>query len=69
MGVNGDANMKQRVQRAAALAKTLSVSESTIWRWTIEGKFPKPIKLGEKTTVWDLDEVDAFIEKQRAATV
>ena len=61
--------MKQRVQRAAALAKTLSVSESTIWRWTIEGKFPKPIKLGEKTTVWDLDEVDAFIEKQRAATV
>ncbi len=61
--------MKQRVQRAAALAKTLAVAESTIWRWTSEGKFPKPIKLGEKTTVWDLDEVEAFIAKQRAATV
>ncbi len=60
--------MKQRVQRAAALAKTLAVAESTIWRWTSEGKFPKPIKLGEKTTVWDLDEVEAFIAKQRAAT-
>jgi prophage regulatory protein len=60
--------MKQRVQRAATLAKTLAVAESTIWRWTSEGKFPKPIKLGEKTTVWDLDEVEAFIAKQRAAT-
>jgi len=61
--------MKQRVLRAAALAKTLSVSESTIWRWTTEGKFPKPIRLGTKTTVWDLDEVENFIAKQRAATV
>lgn len=60
--------MKQRVLRAAALAKTLSVSESTIWRWTTEGKFPKPIRLGTKTTVWDLDEVETFIAKQRAAT-
>jgi prophage regulatory protein len=60
--------MKQRVLRAAALAQTLSVSESTIWRWTTEGKFPKPIRLGTKTTVWDLDEVENFIEKQRAAT-
>ena len=61
--------MKQRVQRAGALAKTLDVAESTIWRWTHEGKFPKPIKLGERVTVWDLDEVEAFIAKQRAATV
>ena len=61
--------MKQRVLRAAALAKTLSVSESTIWRWTTEGKFPKPIRLGTKTTVWDLDEVEDFIAKQRAAIV
>ena len=61
--------MKHRVQRAAALAKTLAVSESTIWRWTTEGKFPKPIRLGTKTTVWDLDEVENFIAKQRAATV
>ena len=61
--------MKQRVLRAAALAKTLSVSESTIWRWTTEGKFPKPIRLGTKTTVWDLDEEENFIAKQRAATV
>lgn len=61
--------MKQRVLRAAALEKTLSVSESTIWRWTTEGKFPKPIRLGTKTTVWDLDEVENFIAKQRTATV
>jgi predicted DNA-binding transcriptional regulator AlpA len=33
-----------------------------------DGKFPKPIKLGERVTVWDMDEIDEFIAKQRAAT-
>ena len=60
--------MSQRVQRAAALAKSLAVAESTIWRWVAEGKLPKPIKLGERVTVWDLDEVENFIAKQRMAT-
>jgi predicted DNA-binding transcriptional regulator AlpA len=32
------------------------------------GKFPKPIKLGERVTVWDMDEIEAFIATQRAAT-
>jgi predicted DNA-binding transcriptional regulator AlpA len=32
------------------------------------GKFPKPIKLGERVTVWDMDEIDEFIAEQRAAT-
>ena len=61
--------MAQRVQRAAGVAKSLAVAESTIWRWVADGKFPKPIKLGERVTVWDLDEVDAFIAKQRKATI
>ena len=60
--------MVQRVQRASGVAKSLAVAESSIWRWVAEGKFPKPIKLGERVTVWDLDDVEAFLAKQRAAT-
>jgi|688.fasta_scaffold239880_3 prophage regulatory protein len=60
--------MAQRVQRAAGVARSLAVAESTIWRWVASGKFPKPIKLGERVTVWDMDEIDEFIAEQRAAT-
>jgi prophage regulatory protein len=45
----------------------LPVSKNTIWRWVREGKFPTPIKLGQRTTVWDSEAVELFIEKQGAA--
>lgn len=65
--------MSSRVIRISELATTpatntrpakngkLPVSPATIWRWVREGKFPKPFKLGESVTVWNADEVDAFI--------
>lgn len=45
----------------------LPVSKQTIYRWVREGKFPQPIKLGQRTTVWDSVAVELFIEKQGAA--
>lgn len=59
--------MSQRVIRVAEIATTkekpglLPVSPATIWRWTREGKFPKPFKLGHAVTVWDAGAVEAFI--------
>lgn len=65
--------MSQRVIRISELASTpasktkparhgkLPVSPATVWRWVREGKFPKPFKLGESVTVWDVGQVDAFI--------
>lgn len=64
--------MSQQIVRVADIATTkaskglLPVSPATIWRWVREGKFPKPYKLGESVTVWDLEKVEAFIA-QRAA--
>lgn len=71
--------MFQKVIRISELASTpatatkpaksgkLPVSPATVWRWVREGKFPKPFKLGESVTVWDLATVDAFLA-QRAGT-
>lgn len=62
--------MSMRVIRVADIATTnkkagmLPVSPSTIWRWVREDKFPKPYKLGESVTVWNLDVVEAFIAKR-----
>ena len=65
-------NMVQRVGRISAVATTDSskglvpASPATIWRWVAAGKFPKPFKLGPNTTVFDLDQVDAWLEMRKA---
>jgi prophage regulatory protein len=62
-------NMK-KYYRVAELATEgsrqglLPVSKNTIWRWVRENKFPQPIKLGERTTVWNIEEVNEFIKSK-----
>ena len=62
--------MARRVIRIAELASTkrksgrLPVSPATLWRWVAQSKFPAPFKLGPNTTVWDLDQVEAFLAQQ-----
>ena len=41
------------------------VGRSTWWRWCAEGKAPKPLKLGAKTTVWKAEDIVAFLERLR----
>jgi len=48
------------------LAELLSVSRSTIWRWTSAKILPQPIKITARTTVWDSDEILKFIAKKEA---
>jgi predicted DNA-binding transcriptional regulator AlpA len=67
--------MSRRVIRISELASTpatgdrpakpglLPVSPATIWRWVRESKFPQPFKLGTSVTVWNLEEVEAFISQ------
>jgi predicted DNA-binding transcriptional regulator AlpA len=48
------------------------VSNMSIWRWMNDPdiRFPKPIKLGSHKNahcLWDLDELDAWDEQQKAA--
>jgi prophage regulatory protein len=62
--------MKSRVIRIAEIATTptkpgiLPVSPATIWRWVRDGKFPQPFKIGVRTTVWNYDEIQAYIVRQ-----
>lgn len=64
--------MAQRVGRISEVASTrnkkglVPVSPATWWRWVADGKAPKPFKLGPNTTVWDLDQVEAFLAQQAA---
>ncbi|RME58363.1 AlpA family phage regulatory protein [Candidatus Parcubacteria bacterium] len=56
-----------RYMRISQLTQYISLGRTTIYRLAREGKFPKPIKLTENTTVWDVNEVDAWVEARRNA--
>ena len=43
--------------RTKDIAGMLSISKSTWWLWVKQGKVPKGIKLGNRVTVWDKNEI------------
>ena len=52
----------RKLYRVDQVSELLGVSESTIWRWTNQGVFPKPKRLGMRVTVWDKNQIEAFIK-------
>lgn len=48
------------------LSQRHAVSRGTIWRWTKEGRFPKPVKLGPGCTRWLLADVEKWEQEREA---
>lgn len=40
----------------------IPISKSAWWAGCKTGRFPKPIKLGSRTTVWKVEDITALIE-------
>lgn len=55
--------MTKRVIRLPEVAFKLGVSESTVYLWIRRGEFPKPTRLGLRTSVWDEAVVNVWIEQ------
>lgn len=47
--------------RIKDVMKKTGIAKSTIWLWVSEGKFPKPIKLSPRITVWMSKEIDKWM--------
>ena len=54
--------------RLLQLKAILNVSGSSIWAWVKQGKFPKPVKLAENTTAWNVADVEAWAQSRIAAS-
>lgn len=39
----------------------IPIAKSTLWAWVQSGRFPRPIKLSAKVTVWRVEDVLAVI--------
>jgi predicted DNA-binding transcriptional regulator AlpA len=44
----------------------IPVSKSTWWQGVRDGRFPKPVKLGPKTTAWRVEDILALIARLNA---
>jgi len=43
----------------------IPVCNATIWNWVKTGKFPKPIKLSSRVTVWSVDDVMEYMNANK----
>lgn len=59
--------IEDRYIRIKELSEMLSISKSSIYRLVQENKFPKQIKLAERTAVWRLSEINKWIEDREKA--
>jgi prophage regulatory protein len=55
-----------RLSSILAPAGPIPVSKSTWWAGVRTGRFPKPVKLGRRITVWRVEDIRALIERGAA---
>lgn len=52
-----------RLSSILAPAGPIPVSKSTWWAGVKSGRYPKPVKLGPRITVWRAREIDELIKR------
>jgi prophage regulatory protein len=56
----------ERLIRLPGVLERIGVKKSTLWNWVKAGKFPQPIKLSERVTVWRSSDVQKWIDEMAA---
>lgn len=49
--------------RLPQVLEIIPVSKSTWWQGCKDGRFPKPVKLSPKTTLWRVEDINALVER------
>lgn len=58
-----EAKKKRGFLRLPQVLEILPISKSTWWKGIQEGRFPKPVKLTERTSAWLLDDIEVLCDK------
>lgn len=53
---------QESLLRLSQILELIPISKSAWWRGCRDGKYPKPIKLSARTTVWKKSDIDALIQ-------
>jgi len=59
-----------KLLRAKEVAELLNVSESAVYKWMQQGRFPKPVRLGDDDAKrvavrWVYEDIVAWIEERK----
>ena len=55
--------------RLPQLLKIFPVSKSAWWEGCRNGVFPKPVKLGPRTSAWRVEDIRALMERINTASI
>ena len=61
---NDDVEVKTRLLRLPDVLERTALSSSTLYRLVNAGRFPRPLKLTERSSAWVEAEVDAWIAER-----
>lgn len=54
--------LAKRLLRINQVLALVPIGRSSWWEGCRTGRYPKPVKLGPRTTVWRAEDIAAFIE-------
>lgn len=60
--------MAEQILKLKAVKQASGLSDSSIYRAAAAGKFPKPIKLGERSSGWLKSEIDQWLVQRIEAS-
>lgn len=63
------AAIKRVFLRLPQVLEILPISKSTWWKGVQEGRFPKPVKLTERTSAWLLDDIEVLCNKLASSKI
>jgi len=52
------------LRQAQLIPDVVPISSATLWRKCKTGDFPKPVKLSERVTAWNVGQVRAWLQAQ-----
>ena len=59
--------MKENYLNIDDITKSLKINEDTLRRWIKEGKFPRPLRMSHRTTLWSYALVENWIAQHHKA--
>lgn len=54
--------------RLPVVVRVMGIGKTTWWAGVREGRFPKPVKLGPRTSAWRVEDIRALIANPTPAT-
>jgi prophage regulatory protein len=61
--MNAQATLNKAIYRQPEVLFLLGVSKTTLWRMVNDGKFPPPLKIGQRANGWKVTTVQEWLNK------